>query len=165
QSARATQSQWAPALAAKQLKFANPAHADYLAKLITTPVKAALPGQIIYEMACLPCHQPEGKGLPGVYPPLTGSDWLTGDKSRLIKIVLHGLDGPITVAGQPFVMQNPVPMPAFGGLDDQQIADVLSYIRAEYGKGAAPVSKLEVQALRDATKSRQMPWTAAELLR
>ena len=53
-------------------------------------------------MACLPCHQPEGKGLPGVYPPLAGSDWVRGDASRLIKILLHGLGGPITVAEQTF---------------------------------------------------------------
>jgi putative membrane-bound dehydrogenase-like protein len=163
QSARATQSQWAPALTSGQLKLSSTAHGDYLRKLITTPQKTPSPGEQVYEMACLPCHQPEGKGLAGVYPPLTGSDWLRGDKVRLIKIVLHGLTGPITVAGQPFVTANPVPMPSMAGLDDQQIADVLTYARSEFGRTSSPVLFTEVKAVRDAAGNRETPWTAAEL--
>ena len=163
QSARALQPHWAPALVANRLPIRGVEQEKYLRQLMTAPPKVSSPGEQIYEMACLPCHQPEGKGLPGVYPPLAGSDWVRGDKSRLIKIVLHGLDGPITVAGQPFVMQNPVPMPAFGGLDDQQIADVLSFIRSEFGQKSSATTAAEVKAVRATTATRQAPWTAPEL--
>ena len=164
QSARATQPQWGPALAANQLNLSNPAHGDYLRKLIGTPRKAPTAGENIYEMACLPCHQPEGKGLPGVYPPLASSDWVRGDKERIIKVVLHGLTGPVTVAGQNYGhTPASVPMPAMGGLTDEQIADVLTFIRAEFGQQAAPVTAAEVKTVRGATGSRQLPWTAGEL--
>jgi len=146
------------------LKLSSPAHSEYLRKLITTPGKIASPGQHIYEMACLPCHQPEGKGLAGVYPPLVGSDWVRGDKARIIKVVLHGLTGPVTVAGQNFGhTPASVPMPAMGGLTDEQIADVLTFIRSTYGQQAAPVTAAEVKTVRGATGNRQVPWTAGEL--
>ena len=163
-SARASQPQWAPALAANRLTFGGrTAHADFLRKLAGTPPAPPSPGYTTYEMACLPCHQPDGKGLPGVYPPLTGSDWVSGDKTRLIKVVLHGLTGPITVAGKTFVMENPVPMPAMGGLDDQQVAEVLTFIRTDFGGRAAAVTAAEVKAIRSASGNRETPWTEKEL--
>ena len=164
QSARATQPQWGPALAANQLQLGSPTHGDYLRKLIGTPRKVASAGENTYEMACLPCHQPEGKGLPGVYPPLTGSDWVRGDKARIIKVVLHGLAGPVTVAGQNYGHTTAaVPMPAMGGLTDEQIAEVLTFVRSSYGQQASPVTAAEVKSVRSATASRQAPWTAGEL--
>ena len=163
-SARSTQPVWAPALAANQLNLGSPAHGDYLRKLVGTPRKAPGAGENIYEMACLPCHQPEGKGLPGVYPPLAGSDWVRGDKDRLIKVLLHGLTGPVTVGGQKFGGDPAsVPMPAMGGLTDEQIADVLSFVRSGFGQQAPPVTAAEVKAVRATTTGRQLPWTAAEL--
>ena len=166
QSIRALQPQWGPALAANRLTFGgNAAQADYLRKLAGTPVAAPSPGRVVYELACLPCHQPDGKGLPDTYPPLVGSDWVGGEKTRVIKIVLHGLTGPLTVAGQPFVMTNPVPMPSMAGLDDQQIADVLTFIRGDFAPGASPVLPAEVKALRAGTGNREAPWTAEELLK
>ena len=163
-SARSTQPMWAPALAANQLNLGSPAHGDYLRKLVGTPRKAPAAGANIYEMACLPCHQPEGKGLPGVYPPLAGSDWVRGDKDRLIKVLLHGLTGPVTVAGQKFGGDPAsVPMPAMGGLTDEQIADVLSFVRGGFGQQAPPVTAAEVKAVRATTTGRQLPWTADEL--
>src|SRR5262249_32978631 len=113
QSARALQPQWAPRLAVNQLDLGGSAmQADYLRKLAGAPPATPSRGESIYEMACLPCHQPEGKGLPGVYPALAGSEWVRSDTSRLIKILLHGLTGPITVAGQDFGGPNAVPMPS-----------------------------------------------------
>ncbi|NDD38972.1 MAG: hypothetical protein EB082_11285, partial [Verrucomicrobia bacterium] len=166
QSARATQPLWGPALAANQLKLGSPAQTDYLKKLLGTPRKAASAGENIYEMACLPCHQPEGKGLPGVYPPLAGSDWVRGDKERVIRIVLHGLTGPVTVAGQTFGnTPASVPMPAMGGLEDAQLAELLTFVRSEFGAGASPVTAAEVKAVRAATASRETPWTVGELVK
>ena len=163
QSARALQPRWATAFSANQLKLGSAAQTDYLKKLLGTPPKQASPGEMIYEMACLPCHQPEGKGLPGVYPPLAGSEWVRGDAARLIKIVLHGLQGPITVAGQNFGGPGAVPMPALGGLTDEQVADVLTFVRGTFGPNAAPVKAAEVQAIRAAAGSREAAWTESEL--
>ena len=164
QSARALQPRWASALAANQLNFdGNVAQADYLRKLIVTPPTAPSPGESIYEMACLPCHQPEGRGLPGVYPPLAGSEWVRSDPGRLVKILLHGLTGPITVAGQSFGGPNAVPMPSLAGLADEQIAEVLTFVRKEFGAKTSAVSADEVKKVRAATGTREAPWTAEEL--
>ena len=162
-SARALQPRWGPALAANHLTLGSAAQSDYLKKLLGTPPKQASPGEMVYEMACLPCHQPEGKGLPGVYPPLAGSEWVRSDASRLIKIVLHGLTGPLTVAGQNFGGPGAVPMPAMGGLSDEQIADVLTFVRATFGPRADSVKAAEVQAARTAAGLRETPWTEPEL--
>lgn len=163
-SARALQSRWAPAFAANQLTLNSAAQTNYLRKLLGTAPKPPAPGQDLYEMACLPCHQPEGRGLPGVYPPLAGSDWVRGDASRLIKILLHGLAGPLTVAGKTYgATAESVPMPALGGLTDEQIADVLSFVRSAYGNNAPAVKAADVKAVRDATATRTTPWTAVEL--
>ena len=162
-SARALQPRWASAFAANQFTLTSTAQSDYLRKLLGTPPKAPSPGQEIYEMACLPCHQPEGKGLPGVYPPLAGSDWVRGDPTRLIKILLHGLSGPVTVAGKNFGGPDSVPMPSLGGLTDAQIADVLTFVRQDYGAKSGAVSADAVKQVRAATGIREMPWTAVEL--
>jgi putative membrane-bound dehydrogenase-like protein len=163
QSARALQPRWAPAFTANRLSFSTPAQSEYLKKLMSTAPKAPTPGEAIYETACLPCHQPDGKGLAGVYPPLAGSEWVRGDISRLIRIVLHGLEGPITVAGQTYGGPGSVPMPAMGGLADEQIANVLTYVREEFGAKAGPVSVSQVQAIRAAHAQRESPWTAQQL--
>jgi len=164
QSTRATQLAWAKPFAAGQLQLASAAQGEYLRKLLSAAPKTASPGEQLYEMACLPCHQPEGKGLPGVYPPLAGSDWVRGDKARIIKVILHGLTGPVTVGGQNFGhLPSSVPMPALGGLSDEQIADVLTFVRASYGQQASPVTAAEVKSVRDANAKREQPWTAAEL--
>jgi mono/diheme cytochrome c family protein len=164
-SARASQPRWASALVANQLTFGGSAtQADYLRQLLGTPPQAPSRGQQIYEMACLPCHQPEGKGLPGVYPPLAGSDWVRGDTSRLIKILLHGLSGPIAVAGQSFgVRPDAIAMPSLGGLTDDQIADVLTYVRNDYGEKAGDVTADEVKKVRAANLNRETPWRVEEL--
>jgi len=86
-----------------------------------------------------------------------------GDKNALIRIVLHGLSGPISVGGVPYGVATPIPMPPMG-LDDQQAADVLSYVRENFGNRAPAVTPGEVGAVRAATSSRTTFWTAAELV-
>ncbi|MGI9242638.1 MAG: PVC-type heme-binding CxxCH protein [Verrucomicrobiales bacterium] len=164
-SARALQDRWAGALEAGQLDLGSAVQQDYLRGLLAERPKTPSPGEMVYEMACLTCHQPEGRGLPGVYPPLAGSEWVRdGDDSSLIKIVLHGLRGPITVAGEPYGhLPQSVPMPPMGGLTDQQIADVLTLIRTTYGPGGSEVSPSDVKAVRTANSGRDSPWTADEL--
>lgn len=132
--------------------------ADYLKRLASAGVPGIPLGQEIYENLCLNCHQAAGQGLEGVYPPLAGSEWVKGDKDRLIKIVLHGLQGPTKVAGKTYGV---VPMPPMG-LDDQQAADVLNHIRKTWGGPGLPaVTPGDVSRVRAAGRAK--PWTAAEL--
>lgn len=115
---------------------------------------------------CVACHQPNGQGLPGAFPPLAGSDWVLGNKERLIKISIHGLQGEIAVNGEKYVgVMQGFGQPLASPLDDQQIADVLTYIRNEWGNSVSAISPEEVKAVRDSEKDRELTsmWTAAEL--
>ena len=162
-SARSMQESWAPLLEGGQLELTSDSQRKYLTQLRAEAPKVPDPGETVYQMACLSCHQADRKGLPGVYPPLAGTEWIAGDKKSLIKIVLHGLKGPIKVAVRDYgVGENSIPMPPMGGLEDQQIADVLSYLRAQDGVNDL-VSKDEVRALRNAHKSRIESWTVEQL--
>lgn len=132
----------------------------------TGPKQAVDPrvaGQRAYMQACVTCHQPTGQGVPGAFPPLAASEWVTGDEERLIKVVLHGLQGPVEVAGSTF---NGV-MPGFGqgtgyNWNDERIAHVLTYIRSEWGNEAEPVEPARVSELRTQA-NRTNAWTASEL--
>ena len=127
------------------------------------PDDAALArGKAVYAKTCVACHQPDGKGLPGVFPPLAGSDWLEADPSLISKVVLRGLQGPITINGESFA--GPMPMaPLADTLKDEEIADVINYVRSTYGKGGALATPEVVKAAREVTKDQKQPFTAAEL--
>jgi len=115
---------------------------------------------------CVACHLPNGKGQPGAFPPLADSDWVLGDKERLIKISIHGLQGEIAVNGEKYVgVMQGFGQPLASPLDDQQIADVLTYIRNEWGNSVSAISPEEVKAVRDSEKDRELTsmWTNAEL--
>jgi mono/diheme cytochrome c family protein/glucose/arabinose dehydrogenase len=146
--------------AAGQLAAELPAsQAAYLKKIAASGPSVVSPGQAIYEALCLNCHQALGQGLTGVYPPLAKSEWVAGNPQALIKLTIHGLAGPTKVLGKDYGL---VPMPPMG-LDDQQLADVLTYVRSAFGNQASPVTPAEVKAVREATKGRTTPWTDAEL--
>ncbi len=116
-------------------------------------------GEAIYNRTCIACHGPEGIGVEGAFPPLDGSDWLTGDPAVPIKILLKGLMGPIEVNGRKF---NNV-MPPHVDLSDQDIADVLTYARQRWTNDAAPVSTSESKTVREEVKGRTNLWTVKEL--
>lgn len=121
-------------------------------------------GKTVYMQVCFACHQPTGMGLPNMFPPLAGSNWVKAKKAdRMIRIVLHGLNGPVQVNGVPFTTPAPLMPPQGAALSDQQIADVLTYVRAEFGGGASEVTVDQVKAIRDAEKARAAMWTEAEL--
>jgi mono/diheme cytochrome c family protein len=124
-------------------------------------------GKRVYDMACAVCHMPSGLGNPGVHaPPIAGSEWvLAPGPNRLIRIVLHGLQGPIEVAGKQYGAG--VMTPFKDVLSDQDIAAVLTFIRMnpEWKHKATPVTPAQVAKVRDLTKDRgSVNWTAAELL-
>lgn len=114
---------------------------------------------------CFTCHQVNGEGLAGQFPPLAGSDWVLGDKDRLIKISLYGLMGEIEVNGVKYnnVMAPPGIPP--GSLTDDQIANVLTYIRNDWGNSASAVTSDEVATVRKSLNGRapMQMFTAAEL--
>jgi glucose/arabinose dehydrogenase/mono/diheme cytochrome c family protein len=118
-------------------------------------------GRVMYEATCLACHQQHGLGQPGLAPPLVGSEWVAGSERRLIRIVLHGLRGPIKVKGDTFELD----MPALGVLDDDQIAAALTYIRREWGHTYDPISPAAVKKVREETAEREDAWTMADLLK
>ncbi len=100
---------------------------------------------------CSTCHQPDGKGLDPAFPPLVDSIYVHGDPERLIKLTLHGLMGPFELHGKKYNGQ--VPMTPFGGmLTDQEVADVLTYIRNHYGNKASAITPDQVAKVREATK-------------
>jgi mono/diheme cytochrome c family protein/glucose/arabinose dehydrogenase len=119
-------------------------------------------GKEMYTLVCGACHQPHGNGQEGLAPPLRDSEWALGSEQRLIRMVLHGVRDAITVKGQKWELN----MPAFGeALDDQQIADALTFLRREWGHTADPVAEATVKAVRAATSAREDSWTEAELLK
>jgi nitrite reductase (NO-forming) len=100
-------------------------------------------GRKVYLKSCFVCHQPDGKGLPGVFPPLAKSDYLMADKERSIRIIIAGQSGEIIVNGQRYNgIMPPVP------INDQQVADVLTYIRNSWGNSGSPVTVDEVRRVR-----------------
>ena len=129
---------------------------------VSVQVTPAMLGKRVFLANCIQCHQVNGLGVPGTYPPLAGSDWVNGPEERLVRIVLHGASGPITVAGKEF---NNLMTPFGALLKDEQIANVLSYIRSEWGNTAPEVKPETIAKIRVETASRTTPWTAAELLK
>jgi mono/diheme cytochrome c family protein len=115
---------------------------------------------------CATCHQPNGLGMPNVYPPLNDTAWLSDDE-RIIKIVLKGIWGPVEVGGKHFDPTKGVPpMTPFGGmLKDEEIAAVIGYTRQSFGNDLPFVPVETVKKVREATKDRLNFYMAEEILK
>ncbi|MCM8537533.1 MAG: GDSL-type esterase/lipase family protein [Lentisphaeraceae bacterium] len=112
---------------------------------------------------CGTCHQEDGQGLPAAhFPPLASSEWVTGSEELLIKIALHGIQGPLTVKGEKY--PGMVPMAPFKHLSDRELAAVLTYIRNSFGNKASVISQSKVRKVRALTKGKTGFYTANELL-
>lgn len=101
-------------------------------------------GSQLYNKYCLTCHQVNGKGIRNMFPPLAGNEKITGHPDELIKIVLFGLEGPITVNGREYNQ----PMPPQAYLTDKQISLILSYIRSSWGNNAPTITSENVEKIR-----------------
>jgi mono/diheme cytochrome c family protein len=131
-----------------------------------TPEQIIAAGKKLYA-TCATCHQPSGGGLGTTYPPLAKSEWVNGSEDRVIRILLNGLSGEVTVAGNKY---NGL-MPAFGKVPgggynwtDDKIAHVLTYIRQEWGNTGTPITTEKVKEIREQVAgARATPWTEAEL--
>ncbi len=140
-----------PGGAADTAKAAGPAPA--------APAAATADGRAVFMRTCVTCHQQNGQGIQGTFPPIAENPVATGDKAVLIRMVLHGLSGPVTVKG---VRYNNV-MPPWKSLSDAELAAVLTYVRSNFGNTADAVTPEEVARERAATASRTTMWTPAEL--
>ena len=101
-------------------------------------------GKELYAKHCLPCHQTDGSGVPGMFPPLVNTEKVIGQPDSLIRIVLFGLKGPTEVAGQIYTQE----MPAAGYLTDQEVAEILTWIRSSWGNKASAVTSKGVADMR-----------------
>jgi len=122
----------------------------FLTSANLTPVQDGLKesmerGKKVYENTCLACHQANGSGVPGMNPPLKKTKWVLGDKKTLINIVLKGLDQEIEINGETYSNS----MPAVVNLNDQEIADALTYVRNSFGNKASQVKETDVKKLRE----------------
>lgn len=115
-------------------------------------------GAKVFRAQCAQCHQSNGLGVAGVFPPLAGSDWVTGHSEKLARILINGLNGPIEVLGNSYNGN----MPAFGpnglNLRPKEIAGVMTYIRQEWGNDASEVSVEAVEAYLELYASKSGPW-------
>ena len=116
-------------------------------------------GKKIYQTNCMACHQVTGLGMVGAFPPLAESAWVAKDPQLLARIVIAGLQGPITVKDTEY---NSIMAPLGGALNDEQIALVLTYVRQEWGNTSGPVDAAVVAEAREQTGQRGM-WTVEEL--
>ncbi|EMS34559.1 hypothetical protein C943_03779 [Mariniradius saccharolyticus AK6] len=121
-------------------------------------------GRQKYLTACAGCHGSNGKGVARMGPPLAASEWVVGDEKRLALIILHGIEGPIEVAGKKYDAPEILPvMPAHSTMDDASIAAILTYIRNEWGNQAGAITGRVVSSTRHTSQGRVYPWSAAEL--
>ena len=125
-------------------------------------VQAVVPAPSVnkYGELCQACHQPNGAGLEGVFPPLAGAEYVNGPAIVPIAIVLHGLQGEITVKGKTY---NGAMMAWGSVLNDDDLAATLTYVRSQWGNRSAPVTAAQVRAVRARLASRTTPFTADEL--
>ncbi len=124
-------------------------------------VAAAIDGGQVFAAKCVACHQTNGLGIPGVFPPLAGSEWVLGNDKVLVQIPLHGILGVLKVKGAAYNGA----MPVFDALSDAEIAAVLSYVRTQWGNAAPAVSAATVAAGREATRARSTPWSTEDEIR
>jgi mono/diheme cytochrome c family protein len=127
----------------------------------TSASAAALSGAEEFKR-CVNCHPASGAGVPRIFPPLAGSEWVNGPPDRLIAMMLHGVQGPLLVKGATYSM----PMMPYGSglpMTDAQVAAVLTFIRSSWGNTGAAVQPADVARVRAANAARTTKWSAAEL--
>lgn len=116
-----------------------------LKKTGATPLAASIArGKVLYQNICLACHQADGSGVPRMNPPLIKTSFVLGDKTKLITILLKGLNDDVEIEGEYYSN----PMPPQAQLKDQEIADVLTFVRNSFGNKASAVNPAEVKAVR-----------------
>ena len=122
---------------------------------------AVVDGKAVFAAQCVACHQATGKGLPGVFPPLDGSEWVQGDARTLANILLHGITGEISVAGTNYNGA----MPAFAQLSDAELAAVATHIRSTWSNKADALPSTLFEQERKAGSARTTPFEGGAALK
>ncbi|GAB5520801.1 MAG: hypothetical protein RhofKO_30520 [Rhodothermales bacterium] len=117
-------------------------------------------GKRLYMGKCMSCHQMDGTGIPGAFPPLTNSEWVSHSADQLVSIILHGVQGEIEVDGMIYGGMMP-PWNSF--LKDDEVAAIAQYVRTEFADIDEAITAEDVARIREATSDRTQPWTAEEL--
>ncbi|TQV85626.1 c-type cytochrome [Exilibacterium tricleocarpae] len=118
-------------------------------RAVGATLPAAAAGEQLYLRHCAACHQVDGEGIVGVAPPLMDTDWVSGNQTRLINVLLHGLRGPILVNGEYWDGE----MPGFEHLPDTDLAQLLSYVRRRFSDSGKPIDSAEVARVRAANQA------------
>ena len=130
----------------------------------SAPADPKVVGKRLYSQNCVVCHQANGQGVAGQFPPLAGSEWVVSDskhgQNHLVLLMLHGHQGPMQVKGAGYNNA----MPQWKQLTDEQIASILTYIRSDWGNSAPAVDPSFVAGIRSAHKDQSDPWTQAQLM-
>ncbi|CAB4244387.1 Cytochrome C [Methylacidimicrobium sp. AP8] len=148
---------WTPTAPGSAARTANAPGGEEPKPAAVDPVAL---GREQYQANCAACHQPNGQGMTGQFPPVAGSEWVDGDARVLAAIVLGGLQGPVKVAGAEYNGM----MPAWKTvLTDEKIAAILTFLRQSWGNHASPVGEQEVKAVRAQLGGHSGPWKVEEL--
>ncbi|MEO6436037.1 MAG: PVC-type heme-binding CxxCH protein, partial [Tepidisphaeraceae bacterium] len=118
-------------------------------------------GKLVYAKTCIQCHKADGLGLAGMAPPLASSEWVLGTEERMVRIILNGLRGPITVNGERWSLD----MPHLAVLSDLEIAAVLTFVRRSWENTANAVEPQAVARIRTQLNGLKEAWTERELLK
>ena len=137
---------------------------DPNAKVAAIQVSLFDRGRKIYNAQCVACHQTNGMGVTGVYPPLSGSEWVLGHQEVLARILINGLNGPLEVLGNQYNGNMPAFGPAGLNLKPLDIASVLTYIRQEWGNVESDFAEETMKQYMDMYSARTTPWNAEELV-
>ncbi len=134
---------------------------DRVAADFAVPVTAD--GGQLYTANCVACHQASGAGVPGVFPPLAKSEWVdAADASVMVRIVLHGIHGPLTVEGAKYNGEMPHFQDKFS---NEELAAIVSHVRTSFGNSASKIDAAFVAKVREETKGQTTPWKGDEDLR
>ncbi len=120
-------------------------------------------GKKIFAVRCASCHQANGMGIAGQYPPLAGSQWAVSDPALISYIVLKGLKGEITVKGEVYGSSAAVNMAAVP-ISDREIANVTTYVRKAWGNDASEITEEEVSRFRSDSAAQLEQWTGSQLV-
>ena len=120
-------------------------------------------GEKIFSVRCASCHQSNGLGIQGQYPPLAGSKWVTSDPALLSNIIIKGLKGEIIVKGEVYGTSAAVNMAAVP-INDREIANVTTYVRNAWGNSASEITEDEVSSIRQSSSEQVEQWTGKQLM-
>jgi mono/diheme cytochrome c family protein len=135
--------------------------ADLRPPVVLAGAAPGVDGKQLYGAKCAACHQGSGLGVAGVFPPLAGAEWVTGDEKVLTNILLHGVNGEMIVKGNTYKGA----MPAWKSLSDDELAAVLTYIRSDWGNAAPPIKAETIKSQRELTKARTEPYAGGTAIK